>query len=354
MLQVALSNAPEQSSESMQGGKRKHVTFATTPVMSSYLVAFIIGPFTQVEGPYRNGDSPLQQVRVFAPTGLQEQGAFALTVAKQVMVWYEDTLQQDFPIAKLDLIAIPDFAAGAMENWGLVTYRQTALLINQAEASAANYQRVAIVVAHELAHQWFGDLVTTGWWSSLWLNEGFATFFETASLAALSDYADWALWDQFLVDQQQPGLATDALASSHPMDNPSVLSPDSISEMFDDISYAKSGSIIRMIQHWIGDQAFYAGLRAYQAQYRLGNTQSTDLFSAWAAETTASQTSSELVTQFLSWSTQVGFPVITATRSSESLVSVTQTPFTPVAQSGARLWNVPLKVRYKRLRDKRE
>ena len=185
--------------------------------------------------------------------------------------------QFPYPLPKLDMAAIPDFAAGAMENWGLITYRESALLVDPAHSSAATKQRVAIVVAHEIAHQWFGNLVTMDWWNQLWLNEGFATWMEYHAVDAL--FPEWNIWEQFLDTDHALALEADGLQSTHAIEVP----PGSVEAMrqnFDAVSYSKGGSVIRMIHGMIGPEAFRKGLQTYLVRHAYGNTVTEDL---WAA-----------------------------------------------------------------------
>uniref|UniRef100_A0A8C8GK59 Aminopeptidase n=1 Tax=Oncorhynchus tshawytscha TaxID=74940 RepID=A0A8C8GK59_ONCTS len=188
------------------------VKFATTPIMSTYLVAFVIGEYDFVEGQSSDGVT----VRVYTPTGKAEQGKFALEVAVKTLPFYNDYFNVPYPLPKIDLIAIADFAAGAMENWGLVTYRETALLIDPKNSCSSSRQWVALVVGHELAHQWFGNLVTMEWWTHLWLNEGFASWIEY--LCVDHCFPDYDIWTQFVSADYTRALDLDALDNSHPIE----------------------------------------------------------------------------------------------------------------------------------------
>lgn len=216
------------------------------------------------------------------------------------------------------MIALPDFNAGAMENWGLITYRETAMLYDEKTSSVGNKLRVAVVVAHELAHQWFGNLVTPKWWDDLWLNEGFASYVEYIGV----DFVEptWRMLDQFVVDEVQNVFSTDSLSSSHQISIP-VNNPDEISEIFDHISYAKGASIIRMMNHFLTEDVFKAGLRRYLKALKYNNAEQSDL---WAHLTEAqllannnnSQTNTTVDVEKVmnSWTLQTGYPVVTLTR----------------------------------------
>jgi aminopeptidase N len=207
---TALSNMPESETRFHANGT-KTLKFMTTPIMSTYLLAYVIGEFDMVQCVTNNGIS----IRVFVPLGDADKAYFSLDVAKRCLDFYDDYFQVPYPLPKLDMVAMPEFAAGAMENWGLVTYRQVDLMIDSSKATVSQLQRVASVVTHELAHQWFGNLVTMRWWDDLWLNEGFACWMQTFSADAL--FPQWKLWDQFCISDQSAALRLDALRSSHPI-----------------------------------------------------------------------------------------------------------------------------------------
>ena len=214
---TALSNMPEESSKHVQiqsGAQtltKKEIVYETTPKMSSYLLAFVIGEFDYISTHSERGVT----IRVYTPPGRSNEGAFALHEAKNCLDLYESYFGINYPLPKLDMIAIPEFSAGAMENWGLVTYRQVDLLIAD-DASASQKQRVAVVVNHELSHQWFGNLVTMDWWNDLWLNEGFASYMENYATQTL--HPDYQMWEQLLIDHQASAMALDALKSCHPIE----------------------------------------------------------------------------------------------------------------------------------------
>lgn len=189
---VALSNMPVKD-EKVSGAK-KVVKFDTTPVMSTYLVAVVVGEYDYVEKKSRDG----VLVRVYTPVGKSKQGLFALEVAAKVLPYYKEYFDIAYPLPKIDLIAIADFSAGAMENWGLVTYRETCLLVDEEHTSAVRRQWIALVVGHELAHQWFGNLVTMEWWTHLWLNEGYASFVEFLCVNHL--FPEYDIWTQFVTE----------------------------------------------------------------------------------------------------------------------------------------------------------
>lgn len=297
LQRIALSNTRlvEQIEENDEVLDR----FDVTPKMSTYLLAFVIGPFEYLEEKLGK-----RTIRVYTTPGKKAQGKFPLEVACRAITFYEKYFEIDYPLDKLDLIAIPDFSSGAMENWGLVTYRETCLLVDSEKTSTSRKQYIAIVVAHELAHQWFGNLVTMEWWTDLWLNEGFASFMEVFCVDHL--FPEYDIWTQFLNDCQGPALELDALHNTHAIEVP-VKHPSEIDEIFDEISYNKGGSVIRMLYDYIGDESFRKGLNHYLNKHKYSNASTSDL---WASLEFISK---KPVTKMMSgWTSRPGFPYIKA------------------------------------------
>ncbi|KAL3958106.1 hypothetical protein ACCO45_008684 [Purpureocillium lilacinum] len=281
------------------------VRFNTSPLMSTYLLAFIVGELNYVESlDFR------VPVRVYAPPGQDiEHGRFALDLAVRTLKFYEKVFGIDFPLPKMDQVAIPDFAAGAMENWGLITYRVVDLLLDEKTSGAATKERLAEVVQHELAHQWFGNLVTMDWWEGLWLNEGFATWASWYSSNAF--FPEWKVWETYVTDNLQSALGLDSLRSSHPIEVP-VKRADEINQIFDAISYSKGSCILRMISTHIGEDTFLEGVRQYLKKHAYGNTQTGDLWDALSAA------SGQPIHDIMStWTKNVGYPVIAVTEKDE-------------------------------------
>ncbi|KAI8320932.1 aminopeptidase [Martensiomyces pterosporus] len=302
---TALSNMDVATTESVGGGL-KEVSFNTTPIMSTYLLAFIVGELDYIESETsgKHNGRPIP-CRVYTAPGKSEKGRFALNVAVQVLEYFADVFGIAYPLPKLDQVAISDFEAGAMENWGLITYREVALLVDEATTSSRAKQQVAYVVSHELAHQWFGNLVTMEWWSELWLNEGFATWVGT--LAVDHVFPEYHIWTQFLVDDLQRALALDSLRSSHPIQVP-VRRSSEISQIFDAISYSKGGSAIRMLSSYIGLDSFFKGVRAYLQKHKYANASTENLWNA------LSEASGVDVTKFMAlWTQTIGYPLLTVT-----------------------------------------
>ncbi|KAL7055268.1 hypothetical protein AAHC03_024269 [Spirometra sp. Aus1] len=305
---VALSNMPEVSREVVDTpaslpaptNSRNYVkiTFDQSPVMSTYLVAMVIGHFDHSSVEDSNG----VKIRVFTPVGKAHYGYHALRMAKSALPFYADLFGTKFPLPKLDLIAIPDFSMGAMENWGLITYRETALLIDSAKSSLQSKRNVARTVSHELAHMWFGNLVTMEWWTHLWLNEGFATFIEY--LAVDHCFPEYDIWTIFLTDEFYSAMELDELKTSHPIEVP-VNSPSEIEEIFDAVSYEKGASIIRMLRDYIGPEHFKRGLQLYISRHMYSNTVTEDLWQA------LSEVCNQPIADIMSsWTKRTGFPVL--------------------------------------------
>ncbi|XP_066327170.1 aminopeptidase M1-B-like isoform X2 [Miscanthus floridulus] len=323
---VALSNMPV--AKETVSGSIKTVYYEESPLMSTYLVAIVVGIFDYIESSTSEGT----KVRVYTQVGKTHQGKFALDVAVKSLDLYKDYFATPYPLPKLDMIAIPDFSAGAMENYGLVTYRDTALLYDELLSSASNKQQVAITVAHELAHQWFGNLVTMEWWTHLWLNEGFASW--VSYLAVESLFPEWNNWTQFL-DETTSGLKLDALAESHPIEV-EVNHASEIDAIFDSISYDKGASVIRMLQSYLGAERFQKALASYIKKYAYSNAKTEDL---WAVlEEESGEPVKDLMT---TWTKQQGYPVIYAKINGHDL-ELEQAQFLSDGSSGPGMWIVPV------------
>mmetsp|Transcript_8511 Transcript_8511/g.35009 ORF Transcript_8511/g.35009 Transcript_8511/m.35009 type:complete len:932 (+) Transcript_8511:189-2984(+) len=343
---TALSNMPEERVHSHYdeaSAPWKTVEFMESPRMSTYLLAFCVGEFDVVAMLTQNK----VMVRVFTPPGKPELGTFALKCAVAALDKYDETFDLPYPLPKSDMVAIPEFAAGAMENWGLVTYREVDLLVDETAASSRQLQRIAEVVIHELAHQWFGNLVTMEWWDDLWLNEGFATWMETGVLDELRP--EWRLWTQFVADFQGKALVLDALESSHPVQVP-IRNAEEVEQVFDHISYCKGGSVVRMAHAVLGQADFVAGLRAYMKDFAYGNATTDDLWSAWERASSAKRPVREIMAQ---WTTQTGFPLLELVLDDDDdTVTLTQRRFLADGSSSsasssepASLWTIPVFAR---------
>ncbi|XP_052892551.1 puromycin-sensitive aminopeptidase isoform X2 [Anopheles moucheti] len=337
---VALSNMPVvREQPSGETDDSVLVTFDRTPIMSTYLVAVVVGEYDYVED--KSADGVL--VRVYTPVGKREQGRFALDVATKVLPYYKDYFNIAYPLPKMDLIAISDFSAGAMENWGLITYRETFVLVDPENTSLIRKQSIALTVGHEIAHQWFGNLVTMEWWTHLWLNEGYASFVEFLCVDHL--FPDYDIWTQFVTDMYTRALEHDCLRNSHPIEVP-VGHPSEIDEIFDEISYNKGASVIRMLHHYIGDEDFKRGMHLYLTRHQYSNTKTEDLWNA------LQEVSSKPVGAVMStWIQRMGFPVVQVLSSKQlegnrRLLYIAQSKFCADGCEAPEqsLWLIPINV----------
>ena len=242
---------PEKSRKKL--GNKIVVEFERTPIMSTYLLYLGVGEFEFLETKLRD-----IKIRVITTKGKKSKAKLSLELTKKFLAEYEKYFGIKYPLPKLDMLAIPDFAAGAMENWGAITFRETILLYDSKTSSTRTKQYIAEVISHEIAHQWFGNLVTMKWWNDLWLNESFATFMATKIVDRF--YPEWDYWDQFLDDAMSTAMSLDALKTSHPIDV-EVNHPSEIREIFDSISYDKGGCILRMLEHFVGEKNLQLGLK---------------------------------------------------------------------------------------------
>lgn len=329
---VAISNTIETETVPHSPG-HKIVTFAPTPKMSTYLAAFIVGKFEHIETKTKSG----VLVRVSTTPGKKHQAKFALETAKKCLEFYEDYFGIPYPLPALDLIAIPDFASGAMENWGAVTYRETAILVDEDLSATINKQHIAYVIAHELAHMWFGNLVTMKWWTHLWLNEGFATYI--GYLAIDNVFPEWQIWTQFVYSDHAQALELDGLKNTHAIEI-EVHHPGEISEIFDAISYEKGASIIRMLAIYLGKEIFQEGLQMYLKKHQYANATTTDLWSA------LEKVSGKKVKEIMeNWTGKPGYPLVSISEKNNKL-KLTQERFfsSPLSanKSNNVLWSIPL------------
>ena len=330
-----VSNMPEISNEN-----GVH-TFDTTVKMSSYLLAFVFGDMQSKLGETKNGT----QVGVFATKAHKAQALdFPLDIAIRVIEFYEDYFKVAYPLPHSWHIGLPDFSAGAMENWGAITYREVALLADPDNSTLASRQYVALVIAHELAHQWFGDLVTMEWWDDLWLNESFANMMEYVAIDAIEP--DWHIWEQFSVSEAPMALNRDAIDGVQSV-HVAVNHPDEINTLFDGaIVYAKGARLMVMLRKWLGDTDFSAGLHAYFEVHQYGNTVGRDLWDALSAA------SSRDVSAFMtSWIEQPGYPVLSVSVENDELVLRQQQFFTGEGVDQGRLWQIPLNTNWTGLPD---
>jgi puromycin-sensitive aminopeptidase len=314
---LAVSNASEVGREDLGDGTVR-VRFADTMVMSTYLVAAVVGPLEATEVRPVEGTAATIPLRVVHPPGSGRLARFALDVADAGIRFLEDYYDIPYPGDKVDLVAVPDFAFGAMENLGCITFREVALLVDPDEATQPELQRVADVINHELAHMWFGDLVTMRWWNGIWLNEAFATFMEVTASDAFRP--EWDTWTGFGLSRAA-AFDTDALASTRPIEF-DVVSPADAEGMFDILTYEKGASVVRMLERYLGAERFRDGIRHYLRTHAYGNTETTDLWDA------LEEVTGEPVRRIMdAWIYRGGHPVVTA-ELTDTGVALRQAPAT--------------------------
>ncbi|XP_023035875.2 uncharacterized protein LOC6650874 [Drosophila willistoni] len=315
----AVSNMPQ--SESIYLGENTEAVFQTSVKMSTYLACIIISDFDSKTATVKaNGIGEDFSMQAYATPQQLEKLQFAIDFGVAVTEYYIQYYKVPYPLPKLDMAAIPDFASGAMEHWGLVTYRETALLYDESYSSTANKQSIAGTLAHEIAHQWFGNLVTMDWWNDLWLNEGFARFMQYKGVNAV--FPAWGMLEQFQSATLQSVLVYDAKLSSHPIVQ-EVKTPDQITAIFDTISYDKGGSVIRMLENLVGSEIFEQAVTNYLEKHQYLNTVTDDFLS----EVAALYTATDVKLLMRTWTEQMGYPVLNVTRSSDSGFTITQQRF---------------------------
>ena len=327
---MAVSNMPVKKKQNF--GSKIIYEFERTPIMSTYLLYLGVGEFEYIEDKLRN-----IQIRVLTTKGNKRKAKLSLELTKKFLSEYEKYFGIKYPLPKLDMLAIPDFAAGAMENWGAITFRETILLYDPKTSSTRTKQFIAEVISHELAHQWFGNLVTMKWWNDLWLNESFATFMATKIVDKF--YPEWDLWDQFLEDAMNTAMSLDALKTSHPIDV-KVNHPSEIREIFDSISYDKGGCILRMLEHFVTEKNFQKGLQKYLKKHEYSNAEGKDLW-----KSIGDVAKKPIDKMMKTWINQVGFPILSVKRNGQQL-SLRQSRYlleeTKSSQKGT--WKIPLIV----------
>jgi aminopeptidase N len=327
---LAISNGPEVGREPLGDG-RVRVRFDDTMPMSTYLAAWIVGPLEATDPVDVDG----VLLRVVHEPGKGHLTAFGLEVGAFCLRWFAEYYGIPYPDKKVDLVALPDFAQGAMENLGCITFRDNLLLVDPDKATQPELALVAEVTAHELAHMWFGDLVTMRWWNGIWLNEAFATLMEILSVDAFRP--DWERWADFL-RARSTALEIDALQSTRPIEYP-VISPDDAAGMFDTLTYTKGAAVLRMLEQYLGAERFRDGIRKYLADHRFGNTETHDLWDAIEAAT------GEPVRRIMDgWIWQGGYPIVSADLE-DGEVRLSQRRFLLSGDDGEGSWDVPLLVR---------
>jgi puromycin-sensitive aminopeptidase len=327
---LALSNGPEIGRESLGDG-RVRVTFGPTIPMSTYLVAWVVGPLELTEPVDAGGVA----VRVAHVPGKAHLTRFALDIGTFAIRFFADYYGIPYPGEKCDLVALPDFSFGAMENLGCVTFREARLLLDPEQVTLSEMSDAGLTIVHEIAHMWFGDLVTMKWWNGIWLNEAFATFMEHLGVDAYREA--WKTWDDFALGRAA-ALDVDALSNTRTVEY-EVITPEDADGMFDLLTYQKGGSVLRMLERWLGAEAFRAGVRAYLDRYQLGNTETTDLWDSLESAT------SQPVRRIMdSWIFQPGYPLVTAQRDGDR-VTISQQRFSYQGGAASEEWSIPVRAR---------
>ncbi len=334
---LAVSNMPIESENKVAGGKEVH--FAMTPSMASYLNVFVAGELDLVET--KSGDT---QIRVITTKGKAEWGRYALQASAQILQYYNDYFGVPYPLPKLDQIAVPGGFGGAMENWGGITYYESILLFDPEKSSDATKQAIYEVLAHEMAHMWFGDLVTMAWWDNIWLNEGFASWMGSKCSAHFNP--QWEIWlakDVPRDPTRRVGIAKeramegDALSTTHPIQQ-KISTEGEANSAFDDITYLKGQSFIRMLESFLGQDVFRDGIRKYIAKHKYSNTTTADLWDS------LSEASGKPVGEIAAgWTEQPGFPVVKVARKDGEKVALEQERYTIHFPNAPELeWKIPL------------
>ncbi len=327
---TVLGNMPVQ--QQTASGDMLVTAFATTPRMSTYLLAWVTGELHRKTAMTKSG----VEVNIWAtPAQKPESLDFALEVATRTIDFFDQYFDTPYPLPKSDHVALPDFSSGAMENWGLITYREVALIADPETIAISSKQYIATVITHELSHQWFGNLVTMKWWDNLWLNESFATLMEYIAVDAL--YPDWNMWLEFSTTESLLALRRDSIDGVQSVQT-DVMHPDEIGTLFDGaIVYAKGARLLRMLQHYIGHEAFQAGLKSYFSAYAYKNTDGEDLWNE------LSKASGKPIAEFMNtWISQPGYPVLSVESNGEALKLSQKQFFVGPHEDKNRLWPLPL------------
>src|ERR1017187_1437815 len=328
---MAISNSPIATDAPGPGAGKHTLKFLTTPKMSTYLVAFLVGDFQCT-----SGEQDGVAIRVCATPDKVALTPYGVDVAKYVLHYYNSYFGIPYPLKKLDLIGLPDFEAGAMENFGAITYRETALLLDPKTASVGAKKEVALVIAHEMAHQWFGDLVTMQWWDNLWLNEGFATWMENKPVAAM--HPEWNI-DQSVIAGVDDSLNLDGQPTTRAI-RAKADTPDQINQMFDGIAYGKAGDVLLTVENYLGPETFRKGVHAYLAAHLYANATAEDF---WNAQTATSHKPVDKIMESLV--AQPGEPILTFGERTNGKVPVSQKRFflSPGMQpDSAQKWTLPV------------
>ncbi|MFL2665500.1 MAG: M1 family metallopeptidase [Dehalococcoidia bacterium] len=333
--QYVVSNSPIINQVNLDKYKKK-VDFEKTMKMSTYLVAFIVGPFEATEEILVDG-IPL---RIIHPIGKGHLTDYALKSGKFALEFFSKYYDIKYPGQKLDMVAVPDFAFGAMENLGCITYREVLLLVDEKKATSPELLRITDVIAHEIAHMWFGDLVTMKWWNGIWLNEAFATFM--ATMCSDKFNPEWKRWNQFSLERSM-AFDVDSLENTRPIEF-EVKSPVDAEGMFDLLTYEKGGSVLRMLEQFLGEEVFRNGIVHYLKKYSYKNTETDDLWNA------IENKSAEPVNQIMnSWIFQKGYPLVSVDfgkNKKEIIISQNKFLFSKDSKNDTTNWFIPINIKY--------
>ncbi|XP_020619542.1 glutamyl aminopeptidase-like [Orbicella faveolata] len=316
---ISISNMPIYQTDEKDGWK--YDKFEKSVLMSTYLVAFAVCDFKYTEFTLTKD---AKKVRMYAPLEQIDQVEYASKITDKLFTFYEDYFEIKYALPKSDMIAIPNFLFGGMENWGLITYRDWNLLFKPNVSSSANKQRVAEVVSHELAHQWFGNLVTMEWWDDFWLNEGFASFMEFPAMDYI--HPEWKIDDQVVVIDMSAAFAEDSLANSHPIRIP-ITRPEDISQIFDSITYEKGACILRMLEAYLGKEVFRKGLKHYLEKFEYANAKTEDLWTVLGEESCVQGRCVDVKHMMNTWTLQMGYPIVDIRYSRDDTYIITQERF---------------------------
>ena len=328
---LRISNEKVLEENELSNGKVE-TKFVDSMIMSTYLVAFVIGELEVTE----IGSVGTTQIRIIHRPGFSHQTNFAGKAGMKILEFFENYYQIPYPGSKLDLIAIPDFAMGAMENVGAVTFRESLLLIDEAKATRQELSRSVSVIAHELAHMWFGDLVTMKWWDGIWLNEAFASLME--AIAANGTYPEFEQWSEMNLSRSA-GFGVDSLKNSRPVEF-EVETPEQAEEMFDVLTYEKGSTVLKMFEMFVGEEVFRIGVQKYLNKYKFKNTHSSDLWNSLTEESKI-----PLNKMLPTWIKQPGFPIIEVKKVGEGF-SLTQSKFLIDGTTDDSLWEIPVNIRF--------
>ena len=328
---LRISNEKVLEEKELEDGKVQ-TTYVDSMIMSTYLVAFVIGELEITE----IGNVGNTQIRIIHRPGFSHQTGFAGKAGLKILEFFENYYKIPYPGSKLDLIAIPDFAMGAMENVGAVTFRESLLLIDESKATRQELSRSVSVIAHELAHMWFGDLVTMKWWDGIWLNEAFASLME--AIAANGTYPEFEQWSEMNLSRSA-GFGVDSLKNSRPVEF-EVETPEQAEEMFDVLTYEKGSTVLKMFEMFVGEEVFQAGVQKYLNKYKFQNTHSSDLWDCLTEESNI-----PLNKMLPTWIKQPGFPIIEVQKVGEKF-ELTQSKFLVDGSTDNSLWEIPVNVRF--------